>query len=369
MTDENINIRTHDVNMAFKQVIDLAIQHKVDLIVHAGDGLNKWGYKQPHIFNFYMDQVKRATDHEIEWVEIAGNHNFAKKAGVGNELFKLGLLNRVHTIFRGNYEKVDFPRLNVVCHGVPSTFDQRYLNEELEKVAPVDGKYNIGIFHGGVSTISHYAENADRSLVVSLDQLKRCRMDYFALGDFHKDTDFGDGIRYSGSIERLGFGEIDNRPKVYLVEVNTETKERRETPLHLNVRPMFDIKPLDASNMDIDAITDVIRTRIKETEMKDAIVRFRITNLPKHLVPVLRSKEDEIGELAKEALYFKLELKDKSELSKTIRTGSDVEFEGVIEGFRSYMKRVGSDASYDIHKVTEYGERYLLEELENYEAN
>lgn len=364
ITDTHLNVRTHDANEAFRQVIDLGIQHEVDLIVHAGDGLNKWGYKQPHIFNYYMEQVKRATTSGIEWVEIAGNHNFAKKAGVGNELFKLGLLDRVHTVYRGFYEPIDLPHLGVTCHAVPSTFNQEILDEELRKVQPYENRFNIGIGHFGVTTIPHYARNAERSLVVSLDQLISTRMHYFALGDYHKDVDFGHGIRYAGSTERFCFGEIANRPKVYLIEADTETGAYTETPLFLDVRPMLDIEPLDATNRSADELVSLIEEGIRKTEMTDAIVRYRVTNIPRHLLPILRTKEEEWKEMTKHALYFKLDLKDKTELSQTIRTGSDVEFEGVLDGFRSYMERIGDDASYDHKRVTAKGEYYLQKELD-----
>lgn len=344
VNEHGVNIRQQDINDAFIQVMDLAIQHKVDAVLHAGDGTDFWGYRQPHVLNFYSEQVTRLAPHGIHYLEIVGNHNLPKKSGVGCYLETLGRFENVRAVYKGVYEAHEIPGHNVVVHCVPSSFTQEVLDYSLEQARPVDGKINIGIGHFGVTSIGHYAENALNSLVVDLDSLIKCKMDYFALGDYHTPTDFGYNIRYSGSIERMGFGEIDIEPQVLLVEIDEDTKEVNVQALKLDVRDMIQLKTVDANDKSIEQINDLIESRLTHSDLTDKIVRLRVRNLPVHLKKLI--DDQKIKELTESALYFKLEFVDKVNKTKDIRT-SGTKFEGVLEGWNEFVDLLEDEASFD----------------------
>lgn len=361
VNEAGINIRQADINNAFEQVIELAIKHKVDAVIHAGDGTDFWGYKQPNILNFYAEQVSKLYPHDIHYVEVVGNHNLPKKSGVGCYLETISLLPKVHTAYKGVYEQIEIPGTKVVCHCAPSSFSQELLSEAISQIAPIDNKINIGIGHFGVTTIKHYAENAVNSLVVDLDDLIKCKMDYFALGDYHTPTDFGHNIRYSGSTERMGFGEIDNKPQVLLVEIDEDTKQVTTTELKLKVRDMIQIPTLDAENKSIEAINEQIQERISKVDIKDKIVRFRVKNLPVHLKRMI--DDIKIKEITEEALFFKLEFVDKVNKTKEIRS-DETKYEGVLEGWNQYVDLLESDSSFDKEELKKIGYERLSEVYE-----
>lgn len=367
-TEKGINVRQDDIDKALEQVMDLAIEHKVDAVLHAGDGTDAWGYKQPYVFNVYASQIARLSEHDIEYIEIVGNHNLPKKIGVGCYLETLGRFPKVHTSYKGFYETIEIPKHNVVIHCVPSTFNQDFLNESLEEARPIEGKINIGMGHFGVTSIKHYAENSVNSLVANLDQLIACNMDYFALGDYHKRTDFGHNIHYSGSIERMSFGEMENKPQVLLVEIDKETKNVEVTPLFLKVRDMIEIESIDVDSINskenlIEELNELIKQRLLRTEMKDKIVRFRIKKLPKHLKHSVDTTM--IKELTNESLYFKLELMDKIDRTEENRTSNQTKFEGVLEGWQTFMKSVEEDGSFDKEKLIKMGYERLADAYES----
>lgn len=361
----DINARQHDINEAFRQVIQIAIDKKVDAVLNAGDGWDAWGYRQPNVANFYNMEVLKLKEKGIFYLEVVGNHDLAKQAGKGNHLELLGkiLEDKGFTAYQGVYEKCELPEHNVVIHCAPSSFNQEILDESIESIKEnrEEGKINIGIGHFGVTAIKHYAENAINSLVVDLDRLIACHMHYFALGDYHTPTDFGHNIRYAGSTERLGLDEIGNRPQVLLVEIDKDTFEVEVTPIYLNVRDMIDLPVVDAENKEIEIINSEIVKRIQDHELTDKIVRLRVKNLPTHLKRSIH--QHEIRKMTEEALYFRLDLVDKSNKTKESRTAGH-EVLGVIEGFKPFVMTVEEDGTFTRDELLQEGIDGLEEALE-----
>ncbi len=355
----DVNIRQDDFDKALAQVMDIAIAYNVDAVLHAGDGTDSWGYKKAYTLKTYMNQVERLQPHNIKFVEIAGNHNLPTESATGTYLEIIGKLPEVYTVYRGIYETVEFSEHNVVIHCAPSSYDQEAMNDALDSISSVEGKINIGMTHLGVTTIPHYAEHSEGALVTHLDKLINCKMDYFCLGDYHKFTDFGYNIYYSGSTERLGFGEVHNQPQIIMVAIHKETKEVIARPLPLKVRPMIDLKEVDVSEKSLEEVNKLIVKQLSSHDLTGAIVRLRAVNLPKEYK--LGIDIDTINELTQNCLYFKLDFKNKTENSLGTRT-SQIEgdrFEGVLPGFLTFMKRVEEDGTFDKERLTQKGYKRL----------
>lgn len=366
-TETGENIRTNDVNKAFAQAIDIALEEEVDFVVHAGDGINQVGYKNPAYYNFYMDQVERfsSSGEEKYWFEIAGNHNFSKKAGIGNELFKLGKMKNVISVYKGRYEPHEIPNTEVICHGLPSSYDTETFKEELEKVQSVKGKINILVSHCGVSTIPQYTKN-ESSIVVHLDDLINKKMDYVALGDYHTYTDLGNNIMYPGPIEHLAFGQ-EKKPRVIIVEIDLDKKEVIKKDRFLKVRPMIDMKSIDAEGMLLEDIQKQIVERFEETQVEEAIVRLIIKNLPKNLKHRHLFLTEEIRKQKDRCLYFKFDFKNKVELSESIRTKDDEGelFESLQDGLVHFIDQLPDDPNFEKKDLLLFTSKYLTEALEN----
>lgn len=360
---DGVNVSTLDINDSYRQIIDLAIEHQVDAVIDAGDLFDQWGYKANNIYNFVQNQIKRLAQENISYIGIIGNHDLPKIKNKGTYLESLNVFDNTHFAYNGFYETHELDEHGVVFHCVPSSFRQDILDESLDSVEAIDGKINIGIGHFGVSTIKHYAENSINSLVVDLDRLIACNMDYFALGDYHKATAFGEyPIRYAGSIARLGFGEIDVKPQVILVEIDKDTKEITYQDLFLNVRPMIDLFPLDVKGMQINEINTEIHKRLSETDLTDKIVRFRVKNLPKELKRLI--DDEMIKELTEPALHFRIEFVDKSDKTKEAKT-SGTQFVGVVQGWGDFVDSIESDGSFDKEKMKQLGFAELEEVSDN----
>lgn len=362
-TDRGINVRQEDIDERFKEVINIALEKEVDAVLHAGDGTDAWGYKQPYVMNFYTRQVTRLHEKNIDYVEIVGNHNLPKKRGVGCYLEALGRYPGVYTVYKGFYEQIPLKKHGVTLHCIPSTFTQEVLDESLDSIEKIPNHLNIGMGHFGVTNIDFYAENADKNLVTSLDKLIKTQLDYWALGDFHKRMDFGNNIHFSGPIERMGFDEVDIIPQVLLVQIHKKTKQVSIEEIPLKARPMIDLELIEAEGLTIEEINKLIRERLESKDVTEAIVRLRINKLPKHLKPGIDL--DVIRELTNKALYFKLDLKDKTERSAKTKTPSDVTFDGILEGWNTFMQAIEDDGTYDKPRATTEGYERLADALES----
>jgi DNA repair exonuclease SbcCD nuclease subunit len=361
LTNEaGMNIRTQDVNDAFSQSIDIFIKEGVDFVCHAGDGMNYWGYRHPFYSNFYMSEIKRLTKENIFYFEIAGNHNFAKKSGVGCDLLKVDLLDNTKAVYKGFYESIDLPGTNVTLHGLPSSFNKEIFIDELEKVEKKDNRFNVLVTHCGITTIEHYAKS-ESSIVLHLDDLKKKNMNLTLIGDYHKFVDFGDHIYYPGATERFSFTEVNESPRVLIFEIDDETGEIEMKEIFLNVRPMIDLPVIDAEKKSIPEIQNEIISSLKNPALTDAIVRLRIINLPKTSKHKHLLYSEEIIELQEKCLIFKLDFKNRVELSSAIQMDVELDFDNIFTSFDSFVSQLPEHPDLKKEDILKYGQKYLSE--------
>lgn len=314
-TPEGFNKRMLDVKHAMEQIPAIAIDCDADFVCNAGDSWDTWGLRRSYFNNVYTNVIHAIVDNGKEYIEVIGNHDLPSEITMGVHLSSIRRIPGVHAVYEG-FERIVLDRYDTMIHAVPSPMDPSFIHDMLLEVSPVDGMVNVGMAHTGVTTIPHYAHNTN-GVVVELDQLIRCKMDYFALGDFHTPKDLGHGIHYSGSIERFGFDEIGNRPQVKIVDINPDTKELIVTPVFLDVRPMIDLPILDARGLSIESLNKNIVDTIKSVDLTDKIVRFKIQYLETDKKPFIDFRHAK--ELYQDALYFEFTYPDKIDKLKEVK--------------------------------------------------
>ncbi len=362
-TQSKVNIRQNDVDQRATELMKAAVKYHADMILNAGDFYDAVWFTNPYITNKGMEICNIASQAGIPHVIIPGNHDLPMNIEKDIELRKLSELPHVYTVSNGFYKKMEFPEFNLVIHCVPSSYTQEVFDEQLEQagVEKVDGKINFLISHTGVTTIGFYSENATNSIVVNLSDIERLGMDYVILGDYHTPTEFENNISFSGPLDRLGFGEEKNDPRFYIVDFDlTSNQVINKTPVYLNVRPMIDLPILDAKDMTVEAVMDMLRERISLTELEGAIIRQRIRHITDEVRVLL--DQEEIDELTKESLYFGVEFIDKIRVMEDIQVEED-SFEGPVEYFDAYLKRIDHHGAYDPVKFEKESKRILEESI------
>lgn len=356
-----LNVRAHDIRESFKEVIDTAIEKKVDFVIDSGDLFDQWGYKENSTYNFVLEQILRLNEVGIKYVGIIGNHDLPKIANKGTYSQSLNTLPNVFIAYKGFYEKIEFENEKVSFHCVPSTFRQDILDESLAEISPVDGHINIGIGHFGVTTIKHYAESAVNSLVVDLDRLIQANMHYFALGDYHKATSFGDNIYYPGSLVNLSFGELGNKPQVNYVEISPDTFNVTVEPIFLHSREMLQLPTLDAKGMTIEEVNNALCEVLSNANIDGKIVRLRVKQISKAIKRLVDTSM--VSDLTENTTYFKLEFTEVVDTISEASTGGEA-FKGVLEDWSGFVNSIENDGSFDKEEILKEGYAILSEVME-----
>jgi exonuclease SbcD len=123
-----------------------------------------------------------------------------------------------------------------------------------------------------------------RDLMVSPGTLGDPRWDYVALGHIHKHQDlrpkdaYGPPIVYSGSLERIDFGEAYEPKGFCWVELDRAETTWKFVPVH--ARDMIELE-IDVRNPTETPIQTVVkRIQQQKSTLADAIVKLKITLTP-----------------------------------------------------------------------------------------
>ncbi len=160
---------------AFENLVDLAIEEKVDFVLLAGDLYDgDWNDYSTGIF--FSRQMGRLNDHNIRVFTAAGNHDAA------NRITKaLDNPPNVKMLSSSKAETIKLEQLMVAIHG--QSFKEQHVYDNLAKGFPAaaQGFFNIGLLHTSLDGREGHASYAP----CSKDDLIAKGYQYWALGHIH----------------------------------------------------------------------------------------------------------------------------------------------------------------------------------------
>jgi DNA repair exonuclease SbcCD nuclease subunit len=161
---------------AFENLIQLAIDEKIDFLVIAGD-IYDGDWKDYSTGLFFRGQLARLRDKGIPVYLIAGNHDAASVISK-----KLTLPGNVHVFSHRTTESIEVPGHPVVIHG--RGFPNRGVPENLVLDYPtaVPNKFNIGLLHTSLTGRPDH----DTYAPCSESDLRQKGYGYWALGHIHQ---------------------------------------------------------------------------------------------------------------------------------------------------------------------------------------
>ncbi|MFX1324743.1 MAG: exonuclease SbcCD subunit D [Promethearchaeota archaeon] len=239
-------LRSEDYIRAFEEILKCALDHQVNFIILGGDvftSLEMLPGKLLRIIHLLID-FKNRTNGRIPIITIEGNHDI-RKFSIGLKLSSrgqswlklissLGLVVLLDANLEENSDDIFKPydtrqnqggkiRIeNVVIHGI------RYIGQEPAKYLPKirsainkeEGIFNILIQHYG---IEGQMKNVPGVKLEDVNILKD-RVDYLALGHFHKQFILDDWIYNPGSSEAASWIDSTFKRGVFLVEISHKEK-------------------------------------------------------------------------------------------------------------------------------------------------
>jgi exonuclease SbcD len=283
---------------SFGNIVDLAIREKVDFLIITGDiydGADR-NLRAQYRFNQIL---KRAVDSGIQCFLAHGNHD-----PLSGWESSLKMPDNVHRFDGNSVEKIVVIRNDEILANIYGiSYQQKEIKSNLALQFPQksdDDPFSIGVLHCNVGGISEH----DNYAPCTLDDLIRCKMEYWALGHVHTRQKLRENdpcVIYPGNSQGRSIRETGERG-CYLVKVdaykNIEADFFPTDTIRWFVQEM-NIDDLD--NMDdlIDALLKRKDDLRSKSDGRNAVVRFYL-NGRSNLNREIRDSEAEIIRILRE---------------------------------------------------------------------
>jgi exonuclease SbcD len=202
--DNKIFARRMDLINCFLRITEAAVENGVDMLIVSGDFFEEDRVRQTDIHTF-CKKFKEISP--IQVVLLPGNHDYYKSGGYYDWLEWPA---NVYIFRSKEFEKFDFPDLKLSVFGSAFTSPEDS-SSLLEDFSPKDSLERSILVHHGSLIRSGDVKSQYRPF--KENDLKSLKVDYIALGHYHKREIFVDDkskikASYPGSPEPLNFGEI-----------------------------------------------------------------------------------------------------------------------------------------------------------------
>jgi DNA repair protein SbcD/Mre11 len=301
-----IHSRLLDFEKSLNTCIDYAIEHDVDFFMFSGDAY-KTATPSPTQQKLLMRCFMRLYAAKIPVVIVVGNHDNPLSFGKANSLdiFACLPIDGFHLFAKpdslllqtksGPIQIVGIPwpnrhniALNENYYGQTATDITDQISDALgtiiTKLAQKLDPTLPAILAGHLTVSNGLFSGSERKAIYGNDpvllpsQLAIAPFDYVALGHLHRFQNVNEGgipIVYSGSIDRIDFGERKEEKGFCIVSI-TKDKQCSFEFIQLQTRPFIQIdvqleEAIDASD---PTHTQQILTALKNHQIKDAIVKI-----------------------------------------------------------------------------------------------
>lgn len=303
--ETGLPVRVVDFLNSLDQIVDTAIDEHVDMVIFAGDAY-KDRNPAPTFQREWGKRIMRLSKAGIPTLLLVGNHDLSPAIWRAHALDAFTTLEvpHVYTIDKPAYlhaadlENVPvqvlaipwIPRSGLVARFEITETDPQKINEEVEENL---GKLinmwlseqrdpslpTILTAHVSVLGATYGMEREvmlGGDLVLPASLVKDPRLDYVALGHIHKAQNLNEGahppVIYPGSIERVDFGEEDDKKYFVIADVqqgNTSV-EWRELD---HIRPFFTARVKLTSP---ENATQTLIAALPKAKIRDAYARLII---------------------------------------------------------------------------------------------
>ena len=362
-----LSTRLGDFLAALDEVVDCALDERVDLVLLAGDAYKGRDPSQTHQREF-AKRLSRLSNAGIPTFMLVGNHDLPNAVSRATAVEIFQTLQVPHVYIGDGLQIYSVPTpsgpLQILAvpwprrGGIMTREDSRGLSideirQELENrlTEAIQGRVDqlnpeVPAILTGHLTVSGATVGTERSMMLGQDHvllassLHQPQLEYVALGHIHKHQILRQDppmVVYSGSLQRVDFSEEAEQKGFCLVEL--------EPSAPVGQRMVdFQFKPVKArpfvtvdvrlTAADEDPTGTVIRA-IARKDIRDAVVRVRIT-LPAELEAHLR--ESDIRQALAEAHYIAA-ISQQTEDARRTRLGTEVA-EGLqpMQALRLYLK-------------------------------
>jgi exonuclease SbcD len=384
-----LSSRLNDFLAALDELVDYALENRVDLVLFCGDAYKTREPSQTQQREFARRIARLATGN-IPVFLLTGNHDMPNAIGraTATEIFDTLAVRNVYVANRPDTYKIptasgiiqvvalpwlrrssllsreDTKNLNIeqVNHKMQEALTQVISSKaaSLDPALPAILAAHVLVGDARVGRGSERLMSIGQEPALLLSNIALPAFDYIALGHIHKQQVLSEKppVVYAGSLERVDFGEENDEKGFYIVDIepNLSPGRRRVSfefhPVHarrfLTIEVSLKAEEANPTSFVLAAIAG------QEEKARDAIVRLNI-NLPSSLEGQLRNNE--IREALKNTHNFTIarEIQRETRLRMGNRTAEEVT---PLDALKTYLE--SQQVASDRQKVLlEYGEKLI----------
>jgi len=300
--ESGLPLRVLDFLKALDTIVDAAISEKVDLVIFAGDAYRDRS-PAPTYQREWGKRIMRLSTAGIQTLLVVGNHDVSPAAGRAHTLQEFDTLRvpNIHVISKPvllgpeqlnglQVQVIGIPWLN--RSGMAASFESeasdsddingqmeanltRVIEDLMDRLEPkLPAILTSHVSVQGASYGNERSVMLGRDLVLAGSLVRDERLDYVALGHIHKSQNLNEGghhpVIYPGSIERVDFGEVDDRKTYIIAEVKRNKTSFRQYDLPGRKFIDLAIELADSEKIQEQLLAALPNPR----ELKDAILRL-----------------------------------------------------------------------------------------------
>jgi exonuclease SbcD len=299
-----LHTRLQDFIKCFSFAIDIALEEKVDLVLFAGDAYKTSNPNPTHQREFAR-QIYRLSEAKIPVIMINGNHDIPVSFGRATSLDIFDTLNvsDMRVVTEPELLNIETKAGLVQVFGIPwptknlflvkeeyknftdeeITLEiQKRVNDKIIEYARVINPNIPAIFTAHLAAEEATYSGSERSAIIGRDPvfptliLAQQEFDYVALGHIHKFQDLNldshPPVVYSGSIERINFGEEKDDKGVCLVNI-----EKGKTSYEFIPLPARKFVTIEVTISEEQEPTNALIREIEKYDLSEAVVRVFYT--------------------------------------------------------------------------------------------
>jgi exonuclease SbcD len=386
-----LSSRLLDFLAALDQLVDYALENRVDLVLFCGDAY-KSREPTPTQQRELARRINRLAQGGVPVFLLTGNHDLPNAFGraTATEIFDTLAIKKVYVSSRpdvyciptesGPLQIVTLPWLRrsaLLSKEETKDLDFSQINQRMQEVLtgivansvqkldpnlPAILAAHVWVVGAKVGSEAGMTIGQEHTLLLS--NIAHPAFDYVALGHIHRHQVLqqkSPPVVYAGSLERLNFGEEADDKGFYVVDIEPD-EESGKRQVSFDFHPVAGRRFLTL-NVNIEpgeadptaAVTSAIAGQAES--ISDSIVRLNIS-LPAELESQLR--ESELRSALKEAHYFTIARDVKRE--SRLRLGNTAAEELTpLEALKAYLsaKKVAPERA---QTLLDYGEKLIAEQ-------
>ncbi len=379
-----ISSRLLDFLAAFDQLVDYALENRVDLVLFCGDAYKSREPSQTHQREFAR-RINRLASSDIPVFLLVGNHDLPNAIGKATtmEIFDTLAVKNVYISNRPDIYRIETRSGVIQIASLPWLRRSSLLSKEetrnlsFEQINQRMQQVLTNIITSHVSKLDPAFPSilaahvwivgakigSERMMTIGQEHallpgnIANPAFDYIALGHIHKHQVLMENppAVYAGSLERVDFGEEGEEKGFYLVDIEPDSVTGNRRVL-FNFHPVavrtFQTISICIDEGDTDPMATILNAINQET-IKGTIVRLQIS-MPAEIDGQLR--DNEIRDALKEAYYFTVAKDIRREAR--LRLGKTIAGEiPPLEALKTYLE---TNFPHERAKVLlEYGENLM----------